>query len=320
MADFNKFLKDSLSKAGELTKNVNLNELASKSGELLNNTTKSVSSTAGNVINASVEKTQELASLASNKISEIEITPQDVLARALNVPGVKINRSEFLYKELIKYYPEEQILKSISSNPASTGISREKINEIADQVIDYETNKVSAISFATGIPGGFAMAAAIPADVAQYFGFLLRVMQKLAYLYGFQEFELNENNISDETMNQLLIFLGVMFGVNGANQGVKIIAETAGNKMSKTLAQKALTKTTLYPIVRKVATTLGFKMTKDIFAKGVSKVVPVVGGAVSGGLTYFTFKPCAIKLKNNFKSLNLSDPEFYNVLPLKNEN
>ena len=251
MADFNKFLKDSLSKAGELTKNVNLNELASKSGELLNNTTKSISSTAGNVINASVEKTQELASLASNKISEIEITPQDVLARALNVPGVKINRSEFLYKELIKYYPEEQILKSISSNPASTGISREKINEIADQVIDYETNKVSAISFATGIPGGFAMAAAIPADVAQYFGFLLRVMQKLAYLYGFQEFELNENNISDETMNQLLIFLGVMFGVNGANQGVKIIAETAGNKMSKTLAQKALTKTTLYPIVEK---------------------------------------------------------------------
>ena len=200
------------------------------------------------------------------------------------------------------------------------GIPREKINEIADQVIEYETNKVSAISFAAGIPGGFAMAATIPADVAQYFGFLLRVMQKLAYLYGFQEFELSENNISDETMNQLLIFLGVMFGVNGANQGVKIIAETAGNKVSKTLAQKALTKTTLYPIVKKVATTLGFKMTKDVFAKGVSKVVPVVGGAVSGGLTYLTFKPCAIKLKDNFKSLNLSDPEFYNSLTLELEN
>lgn len=317
MVDFNKFLKDSLAKAEDLTKNIDLNDIAAKSGELLNNTTKAVADTAGNVINASIEKTQELASIASNKISEIEVSPQDVMTCALQVPGVKIERSEFLFKELIRYYPEEQVLKSISSNPASTGIPREKINEIADQVIEYETNKVSAISFAAGIPGGFAMAATIPADVAQYFGFLLRVMQKLAYLYGFQEFELNENSISDDTMNQLLIFFGVMFGVSSAAQGVKIIAETASNKISKTLAQKALTKTTLYPIVKKVATTLGFKMTKDVFAKSVSKVVPVVGGAVSGGLTYLTFKPCAIKLKDNLKSLNLSDPAFYNSIALQ---
>ena len=317
MVDFNKFLKDSLTKAEDLTKNIDLNDIAAKSGELINNTTKAVADTAGSVINASVEKTQELASFASNKISEIEVSPQDVMTCALQVPGVKIERSEFLFKELIKYYPEEQVLKSISSNPASTGIPRDKINEIADQVIEYETNKVSAISFAAGIPGGFVMAATIPADVAQYFGFLLRVMQKLAYLYGFQEFELNENSISDDTMNQLLIFFGVMFGVTAANQGVKIIAETAGNKISRTLAQKALTKTTLYPIVKKVATTLGFKMTKDVFAKSVSKVVPVVGGAVSGGLTYLTFKPCAIKLKDNLKSLNLSDPAFYNSIALQ---
>lgn len=183
MADLNKLFKDSLSKVGELTKNVDLNELASKSNELVKNTTKAIADTTGSVINTSVSKTQELASLASDKVSEIEITPQDILVRALHVPGVKIERSEFLFKELIKYYPEEQVLKAISSNPASMGIPREKINEIADQVIEYETNKVSAISFAAGMPGGFAMAATIPADVAQYFGFLLRVMQKLAYLF-----------------------------------------------------------------------------------------------------------------------------------------
>ena len=102
MADFNKLFKDSLSKVGELTKNVDLNELASKSSELVKSSTKTIADTAGSVINASVEKTQELASLASDKISEIEITPQDVLVRALHVPGVKIERSEFLFKELIK--------------------------------------------------------------------------------------------------------------------------------------------------------------------------------------------------------------------------
>ena len=302
-----KFLKDSLSKAGEMVSSIDVNELVSQSGDLLENTVKMASGAADTVANVS----KDIIDAASQKISEIEITPQDILLQALNMPGVKIERSAFLYKELIKYYPEEQVLKSISRNPASVGIPRERIDTIANQVIDYETNKVSAISFAAGIPGGVAMAATIPMDAVQYFGFLLRVMQKLAYLYGFPEFHLDEKNISDETMNQLLIFLGVMFSVNGANQGVRIIAETASAKVSKSLAQKALTKTTLFPIVRKVATTLGFKMTKDVFAKGVSKVVPIVGGVISGGITYATFKPCAMKLKDDFKTLCLSDPEFY---------
>ena len=128
MDNFNRLFKDSLSKVGELTKNVDLNELASKSSVLVKNSTKTIADTAGSVINASVEKTQELASLASDKISEIEITQQDVMVRALNVPGVKIDRSEFLFKELMKYYPEEKVIKAISSNPASMGIPREKIN------------------------------------------------------------------------------------------------------------------------------------------------------------------------------------------------
>lgn len=112
-------------------------------------------------------------------------------------------------------------------------------------------------------------------------------------------------------MNEMLIFMGVMFGVESANGGVKMLAEAAASRVSKTLAQKALTKGTIYPIVKKILQTLGVKMTKEIFAKSVSKVVPVVGGVVSGGLSYATFKTCCYRLQKNFKSLNLSDPDFY---------
>ena len=55
-------------------------------------------------------------------------------------------------------------------------------------------------------------------------------------------------------------------------------------------------------------------MTKQIFAESVSKVVPVIGGAVTGGLSYITFKPCAKKLKNSFKDLYLCDPQYYKEL------
>ena len=127
-------------------------------------------------------------------------------------------------------------------------------------------------------------------------------------------FELNEDEVSDDTMNQIMIFLGVMFGVQGANAGVKKVATAAASKVSKSLAQKALTKTTIYPIVKKIAQAVGIKMTKQIFAESVSKVVPVVGGVVTGGLSYATFKPCAKKLRNSFKNLYLSDPEYYKKL------
>ena len=52
-------------------------------------------------------------------------------------------------------------------------------------------------------------------------------------------------------------------------------------------------------------------MTKQIFANGVSKIVPVIGGIAAGGLTYATFKPCANRLKDCFSELNLSDPDEY---------
>lgn len=234
-------------------------------------------------------------------LSKVQFSTEDVLQQAMKIPLVKIDRAKFLKKELIRFYPDEIVGKAIDNNPAYAGIEREKINEIANQIINYETNKVSAISLAAGIPGGFAMVATVPADITQYFGFILRVMQKLAYLYGFEELELREDEISDETMNQIMVFLGVMFGVQRANASVKIIASAAAEKYSKSLAQKALTKTTIYPIVKKISQAVGFKMTKEIFSKNVSKVIPVLGGIVSGSLTYATFKPSSYKLKKKFR-------------------
>ena len=297
-------------------KSVDFDKLKTKSGEVLEiakkssgEITKETLNSVSNAANISVKKAKEVAGQTKDKIQNIK--PEDVLSQAIKVPGVRIDRKSFLIKELQKYCPDEQVFKAIETNPAKAGIPREKINEIADYVIDYETNKVSTVSFASGLPGGLAMIATIPADTLQYFGFMMRVMQKLSYLYGFSDFELSENEISDETMNLMLLFFGVMFGINGANQGIKIVAETTSKKISKSLAQKALTQTAYYPIVKKVATALGFKMSKDVFAKGVSKVVPVIGGVVSGGVTYLTFKPCAKKLKDTLKVLRLSDSEYY---------
>lgn len=64
--------------------------------------------------------------------------------------------------------------------------------------------------------------------------------------------------------------------------------------------KKAITKSLVYKVVKEVLSYIGIKVTKEKFAKYIGKVIPVVGGIVSGGLTYYTFGANADKLHNHF--------------------
>ena len=244
------------------------------------------------------------------KVKE-EITFENVLATAMKAPGVKVNRVKFLRKELKKYCSDDVISSAINSNPAKAGIPRELIDKISKQIINYETTKVTGISMAASIPGGAAAVGAAAADITSYFAFILRTVQELAYLYGFEQFDLNDDEVDAETMNTVLLFIGVMFGVQGAASTLQKFANVLAKQISKKLAQKALTKGTIYPIVKKVATSVGIRMTKQIFADTVASAVPILGGALSGGLTYAMFRPGCMKLRRNLRSDNLCNPEFY---------
>lgn len=234
-----------------------------------------------------------------------------VLKSAMNMPGVQIRRSDYLRKELSKRYSTDVVELAISRNPAYAGISVSDIEKIAKSCISIETKRVSAISAAAGIPGGLAMIGTVPADIAQYFAHIVRVLQKLVYLYGWKELDNANGEFDDETVDRLTLFIGVMFGVDTANSAITKIAQSAAVKVEKNLANKALSKTAIYPIVKKIAQILGYKMTKEIFAKGVSKLVPILGGVVSGTLSFTTFKPAANNLKNHLKNLPMADVEFY---------
>lgn len=239
------------------------------------------------------------------------IDATSIITQAMRLPGVKISREDFLYKQLKNRYPYSVIRKAIDMNPAAAGIDRETIEKLAVSSIKYETAKVSAISAAAGIPGGWAMLGTVPADLTQYFGFILRILQKLAYLYGFDEFELEADDIDDDTMNLILTFLGVMFNVTQANVAVNKLAQIIAKRIAEQLPKQALTKGIVYPFIKTITSRLGIYMTKEVFAGGVAKAVPVVGGATNGGLTYITFRLCSNRLKNKFKALPISDPNYY---------
>ncbi|MEU3513817.1 hypothetical protein ABZ770_00665 [Streptomyces sp. NPDC006654] len=232
-----------------------------------------------------------------------------VLLAAAKLPGVRIHREAYLRSALARHCSEDDIRRAIEETPAAAGISVEVLDKVANDSIRYETAKVSALSAAAGIPGVLALPATVPADMAQYFGHMVRISQKLAYLYSWPDlFSEDGDDLDDATMGVLTLFFGVMFGTQSANAAVGKVAGMMSKEVAKKLPQKALTQGVIYPIVKKVAAYLGVQMTKQSFAKTVSKAIPLVGAAVSGGLTFATYLPMAKRLKKHLSSLPLTEP------------
>ena len=232
-----------------------------------------------------------------------------VLDAAAKLPGVRISRAAYLRTALKRHCTEEQIKRAIAESPAAAGIPLKVIAEIANTSIAYETSKVTGISTVAGIPGGLAMIGTVPADLAQYLGHMLRIAQKLAYIYSWPDLFADDGDEIDEaTESMLILFVGVMFGVQIAQGGVARVAGMVAAIVAKKLPQKALTQGVIYPIVRKVAGYLGVSMTKQLFASGVAKAIPVVGAVLSGGLTLGTFLPMSKRLQKHLASLELTKP------------
>ena len=123
----------------------------------------------------------ELRGITAEQASSAEQHGLDFLKKVVRFPGVRINRDEFLRQELRKLRASEEVIeRALATSPALAGVPLLALDTLADETITYETNKSAALSFAAGLPGGFAMLGTIPADLMQYYAHALRIMQKLA--------------------------------------------------------------------------------------------------------------------------------------------
>jgi len=223
-----------------------------------------------------------------------ELALENIISTAVQVPGVKVDRDKFLAETFVN--EDVDIQNVLDNGPVVAGINREKLSSIANKLILKRTSQSSIASFVSGLPGGMAMAATIPADVLQFFGMALRLAQELSYVYGAGNLWKDGNVDEDKIKTQLLMYCGVMFGVSGAVSGVRVLSTQIAKTTLYKLPQKALTKTFWYPIVKHIGKAIGIKVTKTTVAQGVSKVVPIVGGIISGGLNFASMMPMANRL------------------------
>lgn len=233
-----------------------------------------------------------------------------VLQQVVKLPVVKVNREKFLVEKFSKELDKKDIAKLLEQGPPSL-LPQETLDRVARSCIKDNVLRASGTSVLAGLPGGILMAFTIPTDVAQFYAFSLKLAQELGYIYGFDDLWASRNDLSEEAKNTLLLYLGVMLGVNGTAALLRAGGVAVAKQVMKTVPQKALTKTLWYPILKKVLKIFGVNLTKGGLAKGMGKFIPILGGIISGGLTFATMKPMGESLQQELSKLVNYNEEQY---------
>jgi hypothetical protein len=220
-----------------------------------------------------------------------------VLAKSLQLPFVKVDREAFLNKELSKFCTPMEVMTAIEEGPLGV-LNKKEIDKLANQCISYHLTMVCGTSALMGIPGGWWMAGTIPTDITQFYGHILSLMQKLIYLYGWPSLTDVNNQLDDESKNIMTLFVGVMMGNKVAVEALSKLVTQASKNAGVKLSESVMAH---YAV--KVAQWIGINMTKEGFAKGVGKVLPLVGAPISATITYYTFRPMARRLKRHLDDL-----------------
>lgn len=283
----------------------------STAGNAIGNAASKASQTVQNVQHKNRTGDEEIDEVLDEQDQETDEFAREFIKKCLRLKSVNINREQFLRAELAKkHISEDRIEEAVNDRPAAAGIPESVIDQIAIESIKLEVRHSTEISIVAGIPGGWSMAATIPADVLQYYAYAFRIMQKLAYLYGWQSFLDDCDEIDDETMSVLASFLGTMMGVAGASNALLVFAaNTAAPAVAKRVTAMALTKTTWYPVMKKLLSYIGIKITKSTVGNAAGKAIPLLGGAISGGMTYTSLNHESERLMKQLKKLPQASPD-----------
>ena len=222
----------------------------------------------------------------------------------LKMPGAKINREAYLRKTF-SHLSDSEIRQCLSESPAKV-VSQIEIENAASNAIGSHTAKATAISAISGIPGGVAILATVPADLANYYFHVVAVGQKLGYLYGFPDMVDDHGQLTPDGEIMLTAFIGVMNKVEMAKELVKKIAVEVTKRMTEETAIRVagniFSKQLIAQAIEAISTKLGTQIAAKGVGRGLYKAIPFLSGVVCGTITYATFKPQAKRLYEVLKS------------------
>jgi len=176
---------------------------------------------------------------------------------------------------------------------AGSGTTEDKINSL----IRWQNTKAGSAGFVAGLGGAVTLPVSLPANIASTLYVQIRMVAAIAHMAG--------HDIKNDKV-QTLIYLCLLG--NSMNEVAKDFGITFGTKFATSYIQKNVTR----DVLTKINKAVGFRLVTKFGSNGLinlGKVVPVLGGVISGGLDAFTTNIVGNQARNTFLQF---EPTKYN--------
>lgn len=167
---------------------------------------------------------------------------------------------------------------------AGSGTTEDKINSL----IRWQNTKAGSAGFVAGLGGAVTLPVSLPANIASTLYVQIRMVAAIAHMAG--------HDIKNDKV-QTLIYLCLLG--NSMNEVAKDFGITFGTKFATSYIQKNVTR----DVLTKINKAVGFRLVTKFGSNGLinlGKVVPVLGGVISGGLDAFTTNIVGNQARNTF--------------------
>lgn len=139
-------------------------------------------------------------------------------------------------------------------------------NQAAENLVIWESSKAAISGFISGLGGVVALPVTLPAGLAGLLLIQFRMIAAIAILGG---------HSPDDIRTRHLIYLCLGGGV------AKELLHNAGLNLFRQLSSASLE-----TVTEKAVTTLMTRITTDVAAGSVARLLPLVGGIMSGGMDW----------------------------------
>ena len=227
-----------------------------------------------------------------------------LIINAIDNPATRVDREQFLRETLFKYKPnlsKEEQMYFVDNPVRAIGIT--EVNYIADKVIKSAVLQTAGLSFLAGLPGGVWGIAAAGPDIVQNLAYYIILSQKLAYVYGVNFYETAFPTDSEYQKSSTLLCLGFMLGVNDVDSLIQKVLGGAWKNSGKEFVE-FLMKTAGFALARKILTSIGERLANKGATNVLGKAVPLLGGLLSGGMTFADFKKSAARMQQKLVAYN----------------
>lgn len=214
---------------------------------------------------------------------------------ALGANMAQINRVEWLTDALYPFLSITE-LEQLATEPPHSFLSVKVLNHIANQEIRRHTELLAMGSAGSSLTGCIATWVGIPTELAQYSVNLVLLIQKLAYLYGWNDFY-SYGAVTAETKARITFMMGSMLGIREADALLRNACRSYQGQVSITPMPYAGDRSPIDKVIAEISKRLLVLSAKGGVIAWIGRKAPLIGVTLGASTSYLLVKPSLVRLK-----------------------